>query len=210
MRRASVRHVLPAAILICCQFAGCRVGPAPSIPDTQAAADLAPAATSTESSTPAIRQVDRQPEVRAPDEMVVATVQLVDAADIGLLQETASGRVLTLGQSPCRYEEAEPDASFSADDAVGCRAYAYEMLPNRTHRALRVPAGPIRIVVQNRGVAHEVGIWLRRESDGALLASAGGAGVGASISVHVDLAPGRYLYSCALNPTPAYLLVVEE
>lgn len=206
----SERRVLAAAILMSCLFAGCRVGPAPSIPDTQAEADPAPHSEGAEPAAPALRQVDRQPEVRAPDEMIIATVQLVDAAAIGLLQETPAGRVLTLGQSPCRFEEAEPDASFTADDALGCRAYAYEMLPSRTHRALRIPPGPLRIAVENRTVAHEVGIWLRRESDGALVASAGGAGTGAAISVQVDLAPGRYLYSCALNPTPAYLLVVEE
>lgn len=205
-----MRPVLVPAILLACMTAACRVGPAPTIPDTHTEADPALQQPSTDEVGPTIRQVDRQPEVRAPDEMIVATVELVDAAAIGLLEETSSGRILTLGQSPCRFEEAEPDASFVADDALGCRAYAYEALPGRTHRALRVAPGPLRIAIQNRGVGHEVGIWLRRESDGALVASAGGAGPGASIAVQVDLTPGRYLYSCALNPTPAYLLVVED
>lgn len=156
-----------------------------------------------------LAQVDRAPWVPAPDEMRVAELELVDAVALGVETVSDGRRLLRLSQEPCRFVEAEPGAEFEADDPLGCRKYAYAELPARSHRALRVAAGPVAIEVSNVGVSHEVGLWLRREDGSATLVSSGGVAPGDRWTWNVVLDPGRYLYSCALNPTPAYLMVVE-
>lgn len=158
---------------------------------------------------PRIATVERQQWVRAPDEMQVATVEVVDAEVAGFLRFDNGVRVLALHQSACRFVEAEPNVTFEATDPLGCRKYMYEALRHRAHRALRLDAGRVVLEVTNESIAHEVGIWLRTESDGTVIATGGGIAPGTSGRYEVELVPGRYLYSCPLNPTPAYLIVVQ-
>ena len=40
--------------------------------------------------------------------------------------------------------------------------------------------------------------------------SGGGLGTGQTRDYEIDLKPGEYVYSCPLNPTPDYKLVVAE
>jgi hypothetical protein len=40
--------------------------------------------------------------------------------------------------------------------------------------------------------------------------SGGGLKMGKTQDYAIDLKPGEYLYSCPLNPTPNYPLIVEE
>jgi hypothetical protein len=158
---------------------------------------------------PALARIDRQERVRPPDEVALETIELVDAQDAGLVRRDGELDVLTLTQAPCRFVENEPDAQFEASSAIGCRKFSYEALPTRGQRALRVAAGRWRIEVHNAGTGRDLGFWLRREDDGFTVVSAGGIASDARGMYVVDLAAGRYLYSCPLNPTPSYLLVVQ-
>ena len=71
-------------------------------------------------------------------------------------------------------------------------------------------SGDLRKV--SRGVPYELGFWLR----GATLAgrvklpsvSGGGLVTGKTQDYAITLAPGEYVYSCPLNTTPDYRLVV--
>ena len=60
---------------------------------------------------------------------------------------------------------------------------------------------------------YELGFWLR--GDGlaarALLPSVSGGGLvtGKTQDYEIELKPGEYVYSCPLNPTPDYKLVVR-
>jgi hypothetical protein len=208
-RSGSCRQLTPLLLLL---LASCRLGVGDHNAVTadgsggEGSSEVAVAAIDP---APRITTVERQQWVRAPDEMQVATIEVVDAEAAGLLRSDNGTRVLALHQSACRFVEAEPDATFEANDALGCRKYMYEELPHRSHRALRLGAGRVVLEVTNEGVAHEVGIWLRRESDGTVIATGGGIAPGASGRYDVELVAGRYLYSCPLNPTPAYLIVVE-
>ncbi|MGF1641883.1 MAG: hypothetical protein ACFCUO_13125, partial [Rhodospirillales bacterium] len=65
---------------------------------------------------------------------------------------------------------------------------------------------------------YEVGFWLR-EADynwsnpvhklTKISVSGGGLTTGTTLDYAVELKPGTYLYSCPLNPTPDYTLVVS-
>ena len=68
--------------------------------------------------------------------------------------------------------------------------------------------------VSNRNVPYELGFWLRGESlvDRARLPSVSGGGLatGRTQDYAIELKPGNYVYSCPLNPTPDYKLVVRN
>ena len=73
--------------------------------------------------------------------------------------------------------------------------------------------------VTNKSVPYSLGFWLR-EADydwknplhklTKLSVSGGGLTTGTSKDYEVTLAPGEYLYSCPLNTTPDYKLVVTN
>ncbi len=67
--------------------------------------------------------------------------------------------------------------------------------------------------VTNVDVPYELGFWLRGDGivDRTLLPAVSGGGLnpGATKDYAVELKPGDYVYSCPLNPTPDYRLVVR-
>jgi hypothetical protein len=62
-------------------------------------------------------------------------------------------------------------------------------------------------------VPYELGFWLRGEGvvGRATLPSVSGGGLttGKTQDYAIELKPGNYVYSCPLNPTPDYKLVVR-
>lgn len=157
-----------------------------------------------------VAPIERDEHVRAPDDLTVATLAVVDAEAAGLVDDTTDPPTLRLSQAPCRFVEAEPDASWDAAGPEDCRAFHQERFDGRGHRAVRVDAGPWQIAVTNASVGRTVGLWLRSEDPSeAPLVSSGGVEPGETLTWLVDLAPGRYLYSCPLNPTANYLLEVQ-
>ena len=65
----------------------------------------------------------------------------------------------------------------------------------------------------NQNVPYQLGFWLRGEGlvGRATLPSVSGGGLfeGQTQDYAIDLEPGEYLFSCPLNPTLDYKLVVE-
>jgi hypothetical protein len=157
-----------------------------------------------------VARIERDEHVRAPDDLIVATVTLVDAVDLGIVDESTDPPTLSLSQAPCRFVEAEPDAVWDALDATDCRGFHQDQFDGRGHRAIRLDAGAWQIAVTNASVGRVVGLWLRSEDPSiAPLVSSGGIGPGERLTWSVELEPGRYLYSCPLNPTANYLIEVE-
>lgn len=81
-----------------------------------------------------------------------------------------------------------------------------------------VKPGKYIIRVTNKNVPYELGFWIRSEGYNwknplhkvpKLSISGGGLTLGKSRDYEVELKPGRYTYSCPLNPTPDYTLVVK-
>ena len=67
--------------------------------------------------------------------------------------------------------------------------------------------------VTNQDVPYALGFWLRGKGivGRATLPSVSGGGLGTGITKDyvIELSEGEYLYSCPLNPTPDYRLVVS-
>ncbi len=65
----------------------------------------------------------------------------------------------------------------------------------------------------NKNVPYQLGFWLRGSGIVGRVTlpsvSGGGLTTGATMDYAVTLKAGEYLYSCPLNPTPEYRLVVE-
>ena len=88
-----------------------------------------------------------------------------------------------------------------------------------TTEHLDLAAGQYQFRVSNDGVGHDVGFVIQRaaDKDGDLAATAlptsfvtAPVATGATESTGiVTLAPGEYVYSCPLNPTPHYTITVK-
>ncbi len=80
------------------------------------------------------------------------------------------------------------------------------------HFGLRLSPGRVIFRVTNKNVAYELGFWVRGQGLGrATLPSASGGGLltGQTKDYGITLKKGSYWYSCPLNPTPSYPLIVE-
>jgi hypothetical protein len=86
-------------------------------------------------------------------------------------------------------------------------------------KEIKLKSGSYQFEVTNKGVDHEVAFFLQKESDRSnaefstslnnsglpkLLKNGETAKTGV-----VELTAGKYVYSCPLNPTPHYSIVVE-
>ena len=128
--------------------------------------------------------------------------------------------VIHLNQIPCQFVESEGlDHQFKSASSADCEAINAKTGPERLAKAKVVTLKPGRYVfrVTNKNVPYELGFWLR--SKGYDLrnpvhkltktsVSGGGLNTGATKDYAVELKPGEYVYSCPLNPTPDYRLVV--
>ncbi len=130
----------------------------------------------------------------------------------------ASPQVVTLTQVPCQFLESEngADRGFRSKRAADCEAVNARTSDERLAKAkvLRLRPGRTVFRVANRNVPYELGFWLRGDGviNRARLPSVSGGGlmIGKTRDYEVDLKPGEYVYSCPLNPTPDYRLVVEQ
>lgn len=130
----------------------------------------------------------------------------------------ATPQVITLTQTPCQFLESERDRDrgFKSRSAAECEAFNARSGKQRLAEATTVelPPGKYIFRVTNKNVPYELGFWLRGASliDRARLPSVSGGGLtqGKTHDYLVELKPGKYVYSCPLNPTPNYNLVVRE
>lgn len=129
-----------------------------------------------------------------------------------------AARVIELTQSPCQFVQAEngTDLGFKSSKAEDCKAINRRTAAKRLAEAAPIELKPGKYVfrVSNKGVPYELGFWLRGASlaQRARLPSTSGGGIaeGKSQDYEIELKPGQYVYSCPLNPTPDYKLLVKE
>lgn len=129
----------------------------------------------------------------------------------------AEPRIVALTQVPCQFVESENgiDRGYRSAKGADCEALNQRTGKQRLAEAKTLTLKPGRYVfrVANRNVPYELGFWLRGASlkERALLPSVSGGGLttGRTQDYAVDLKPGNYVYSCPLNPTPDYRLVVR-
>lgn len=128
-----------------------------------------------------------------------------------------AAKVITFTQVPCQFLESEggKNHGYRSAQKADCDAINEKSAEARLAAAapLELPAGPYVFRVTNRDVPYPLGFWLRGATllDRARLPSVSGGGLetGRTRDYEIDLKPGRYVYSCPLNPTPDYVLVVK-
>jgi hypothetical protein len=134
----------------------------------------------------------------------------------------AEGEVIELTQTGCQFLESEngTDRGFEPASAEDCNQINAETGADRLAEAkvFELDPGTYTFRVENSDVPYELGFWIR-EADYQLgnplhkltktSVSGGGLTQGTSKEYVVELEPGEYLYSCPLNPTPNYRLVVK-
>ena len=129
----------------------------------------------------------------------------------------AQAKVIELTQVPCQFLESEggKNRGFKSAKAADCEAINEKTAKQRLGEAKTLELKPGKYVfrVSNRNVPYELGFWLRGESllDRARLPSVSGGGLatGKTQDYEIELKPGSYVYSCPLNPTPDYRLIVR-
>ncbi|MCG6874999.1 MAG: hypothetical protein LJE97_07890 [Betaproteobacteria bacterium] len=129
----------------------------------------------------------------------------------------ADPAVIELTQVPCQFLEPEGGTNhgFQSSGKKDCVAINAETEAARLAKAktIRLRPGKYIFRVTNLNVDYELGFWLR--GDGLLdrlslpSVSGGGLKAGTTQDYEILLEEGEYVYSCPLNPTPAYKLVVK-
>ncbi|UTW11320.1 hypothetical protein [Marinobacterium rhizophilum] len=126
-------------------------------------------------------------------------------------------QVIHLTQTGCQFVESENgmDHGYSTSSKADCEAINAQSGEERLAGAKPLELEPGRYIfrVSNENVPYELGFWLRGATlvDRALLPSVSGGGLaqGTTRDYEIELKPGEYHYSCPLNPTPNYSLVVK-
>ncbi len=146
------------------------------------------------------------------------------ALAIGLSQGAAAQTrtVIEITQVACQFLESENgvDHDYTTTRKADCDRINAESAEARLASAevLTLPAGDYTFRVTNVDVPYDLGFWIREEDYDwrnpihqatKISVSGGGLTTGAVRDYDVSLEPGEYLYSCPLNTTPDYRLIVE-
>ena len=126
--------------------------------------------------------------------------------------------VIELTQTPCQFLESEGgvDHGFRSARKADCDAINKRTGVERLAAAASMTLKPGKYVfrVTNKNVPYDLGFWVRGDGliNRATLPSVSGGGIaeGKTRDYEIELKPGEYVYSCPLNPTPDYKLVVAE
>jgi hypothetical protein len=125
--------------------------------------------------------------------------------------ETAT--VVTLTQVGCQFLETETqNQQFKPQRAEDCQRLNAKTDRRPGFKPLKLKAGDHVFRVTNQNVPYELGFYLRGEGVQSVTlpkVSGGGLEQGLTKEYRISLKPGKYLFSCPLNPTPDYPLVVE-
>jgi len=124
--------------------------------------------------------------------------------------------VITLTQTPCQFLESEAkDQGFKSTKKADCDAINAKTAEKRLSEApvMKLKAGKYIFRVTNKNVPYGLGFYLRGAGfiDRVRLpkVSGGGLDLGVTQDYAINLVPGKYVYSCPLNTTPDYALIVE-
>ena len=125
--------------------------------------------------------------------------------------------VITLTQTGCQFVESEGgvDHHYRTTNAADCKKINAETGKARLaeSRPMVLKPGKYTFRVTNKNVPYGLGFWLRGTGFGRVTLpsiSGGGLAEGVTKDYVIDLKPGEYVYSCPLNPTPDYPLIVKE
>lgn len=129
--------------------------------------------------------------------------------------EAGKPQIVTLTQTGCQFVETESkDHQFKTTKAEDCKGINAKTLAERQKgfKPLQLKPGKYIFRVANRDVPYELGFYLRGEGLNQVTlpkVSGGGLTKGATQDYEINLKPGKYVFSCPLNPTPDYPIVVS-
>jgi hypothetical protein len=126
-------------------------------------------------------------------------------------------QIIEMTQTGCQFLEAEQgiDHGYATSSIKDCQEINDSSAEQRLKNSATLTLKPGKYIfrVKNRDVPYPLGFWLRGDGviNRARLPSVSGGGLvtGKSRDYQIDLKPGEYVYSCPLNPTPDYKIVVE-
>ena len=129
----------------------------------------------------------------------------------------ADAKVVALTQVPCQFLESEggKDRGYKSRSIKDCEAINAKTAKQRVAEARPQELKPGKYVfrVTNKNVPYELGFWLRGASVAGRVTlpsvSGGGLMPGKTQDYEIELKPGEYVYSCPLNTTPDYKLIVR-
>ena len=129
----------------------------------------------------------------------------------------AEPAIVTLTQVGCQFLESENDVDhgFVTEKQKDCEKINTKSGDKRLDESkiIKLTAGDYIFRVTNKNVPYPLGFWLRGDGlvNRATLPSVSGGGLvtGKTLDYKITLKPGEYVYSCPLNPTPDYKLVVN-
>jgi len=124
--------------------------------------------------------------------------------------------VIKLTQTPCQFLEVEAkDHGFKSTKKADCEAINAKTAKKRLSEAkvLKLKPGKYIFRVTNKNVPYGLGFYLRGAGVYGRLTlpkvSGGGLDIGVTQDYAINLVPGEYIYSCPLNTTPDYSIIVE-
>ena len=134
------------------------------------------------------------------------------------LTSAEDSKVIELTQVPCQFLESEGDIDrgYQSSSKSDCEKINSQSAEKRVQEAapLVVKPGQYTFRVTNKNVQYPLGFWLRGDGliNRAKLPSVSGGGLttGKTLEYKIELTPGEYVYSCPLNNTPDYKLIVEN
>ncbi|MFQ5581642.1 MAG: hypothetical protein ACE5F3_03320 [Mariprofundaceae bacterium] len=124
--------------------------------------------------------------------------------------------VVELTQTGCQFVEPEgKDRGFITHAYADCETVNAKSGPDRLAKSTTLELAPGQYIfrIRNKNVPYELGFWLRGAGLGRVtLPSVSGGGIftGTVKDYPITLEEGEYVYSCPLNPTPDYRLVVKR
>ncbi len=134
-----------------------------------------------------------------------------------------AAQVVTLTQVACQFVESENgvDHMYKSTKKADCEAINARTSKQRLaeSKVLKLKPGEYVFRVQNKNVPYVLGFWLRDKGYdwrnplhrlSKISVSGGGLKTGTTRDYEVTLKPGEYLYSCPLNTTPDYRLMVAN
>jgi len=128
---------------------------------------------------------------------------------------TTSATVIDLTQVGCQFLEVEgKNYQYQTQNASDCKKINAETLASRESgfKPLELKPGKYIFRVTNSNVSYPLGFYLRGKGIKQVSlpkVSGGGLTKGITKDYEVDLTAGDYVFSCPLNPTPDYPLVVN-
>ncbi|MEH6476838.1 MAG: hypothetical protein V7727_14195 [Sneathiella sp.] len=150
----------------------------------------------------------------------IAAAGLIAASTFSY-QAIAAPTIIELVQVPCQFLDIEKDHGFSSSKKADCETINEKTGVERLQKAevMKLKPGEYIFRVSNENVPYELGFWLREKDYNwanpvhkltKTSVSGGGMHLGTTLDYKVTLEPGEYLFSCPLNTTPDYSLIVSD